>query len=152
MEQTPHALRVIDDVVATLRDSRQFRAVEYAEPTIEGLLAQTVLPVAWVWDFQDAYDLNDMNTLLQVTTQVGLAVVFPVARQQSVRRVGRWWIATVQALLLADEGRSARAYLTEPIAAVIQPVADQSDRAAIFYQIAVSYYVNRTNPWADVHQ
>lgn len=152
MEQTPHALRVIDDVVATLRASHQFRAVEYAEPTVEGLLAQTVLPIAWVWDFQDNYDLADMNTLLHVTTQVGLAVMFPVGRGQSVRRQGRWWIATLQALLLADEQRSAHAFLTEPIAAVIQPVAEQTDRAAIFYQIAVSYYINRTNPWADVHQ
>jgi len=148
----PHTLRVIDDATATLTASRLFHAVTYDEPTVEGLLAVTALPVCWLWDFQDTYSDGDMNTLLEVTTQIGLAVLYPVPRGASVRREGRRWIAELQALLLADERRTHQAFLTEPVAAVIQPVADQTDRAAIYYQISIRYFINRIDPWATTGQ
>ena len=150
-EHTPLRLQLIDRFQRILRAMPSVRAVEYDLPFDFDLPAEK-MPHVWIYDFDEAYNLSDMNgqssnTLKALTV---LSYKYTEDRERSLLRRGNGLLAELLKAVMADHTLGGLAFLVQPLRSTIQDIADKSPLlGALGVEWEIQYYMPLSNPYGQ---
>lgn len=143
----PKRLAVIDDVVATIK--ARIPAVRRADYDVPFDFSRDECR-AYVFDFDETYDVGDRHGKLFNTMSVAVVIAFEYGEgERSLHRLGNRHVADVIAALLADVGRGGTAFDTMPTSSAIQDLAAQCEHlGAVTVHFDIRYIVPFGQPYA----
>lgn len=143
-------LQIIDDVVRTLETSAGVVAATYDQP-FDFETADEKLPMAYVWDEGEDYDgAGEASNAFFKELHLIIAVQF-LRTTEGLLRQGQAFKAAIEKALMADMTRNSLAFLTLPVQAQTQDLAERRDNLGITaMRWRVQYLCSLTDPTSQV--